>query len=87
MNDPLATRLRIGEAESLSFGKKFSIIIPAYNEEDGIVQTLESLCAEDWLDGAEIIVVDDGSSDKTCAIASAFPDVKIIRHPFNRGYG
>jgi len=35
----------------------------------------------------EIIVVDDGSSDKTAELASAFPFVRVIRHATNRGYG
>ncbi len=74
-------------SEALLIGQRVAIIIPAYNEEEGIVQTLEALCKQEWLSGAEIIVVDDGSSDRTCEIAKSFPEVKIVRHPFNRGYG
>lgn len=66
---------------------KITIIIPAFNEEAGIAQTLHLLCEEQWLRGTEIIVVDDGSSDKTGEIVKAFSGVKLIRHPFNFGYG
>jgi glycosyltransferase involved in cell wall biosynthesis len=72
---------------STSMGDKISIIIPAFNEEAGIAQTLQALVDEKRLAGAEIIVVDDGSSDMTTKIVSAFPHVKVVQHPFNRGYG
>lgn len=73
--------------ESWHARKKISIIIPAFNEEEGIFQVLEQIASEECLQGAEEILVDDGSSDRTSQVAAAFPQVKIIRHPFNRGYG
>lgn len=66
-----------------------SIIIPAYNEREGIVQVLESLqslrkrLGNRW----EIIIVDDGSTDGTSEIIRNAQDVVLIRHAFNRGYG
>ena len=66
---------------------QITIIIPAFNEEAGIAQTLRQLCETEALRGAEIIVVDDGSHDRTAAILADFPSVRAIRHPFNRGYG
>jgi glycosyltransferase involved in cell wall biosynthesis len=62
-----------------------SIVIPAYNEEDGLPKTLASLTA--LLPGAEIIVVDDASTDATVAAARDFPQVTFVSHTFNRGYG
>lgn len=62
-----------------------SIIIPAYNEEDGIVATLENL--QDFFPAAEIIVVDDGSQDQTAQRVSGFANVRLLVHRFNRGYG
>jgi len=61
-----------------------SIVIPAYNEENGIGPVLDELRRLDptW----EILVVDDGSTDQTAAIAEGH-GVRVIRHPFNRGYG
>jgi glycosyltransferase involved in cell wall biosynthesis len=56
-----------------------SILIPAYNAEKWIASTLESALAQTWLD-KEIIVVDDGSTDNTRAIALSFESsiVKVI---------
>jgi glycosyltransferase involved in cell wall biosynthesis len=90
MTEQAALRLETVDASyhaAFEPGNKLSIIIPAFNEQEGITQTLERLASEDCLKGAEIILVDDGSSDKTSQVASSFPQVKIIRHPFNRGYG
>jgi len=66
-----------------------SIILPAYNEEAALGDDL------DEIQGAmapsryryEIIVVDDGSRDRTAEIARARPWVRLIQHPFNRGNG
>ena len=63
-----------------------SIVIPAYNEEGGIRATLEAVRAATPPGVEEIIVVDDGSSDRTAAIASE-AGVRVVRHPNNRGYG
>src|SRR5262249_49258218 len=62
-----------------------SIIIPAFNEAGGVGKTLEQLCAD--LPGAEIIVVDDGSTDSTADEVRRFSTVSLIQHGFNRGYG
>ena len=60
------------------------IIIPAYNEEACIARTLAGLLAE-RLD-ADILVINDGSADRTGAIVQAMP-VYLIQHPVNLGYG
>jgi Glycosyltransferases, probably involved in cell wall biogenesis len=50
-----------------------SIIVPAYNEEGYIQRTITALLDADYPDGKrEIIVIDDGSTDNTCAEARAF---------------
>ncbi|GBD10681.1 putative glycosyltransferase [bacterium HR23] len=62
-----------------------TVVIPAYNEEEGIRVVLEKVCAV--VDGGyEVIVVDDGSTDRTAEVASRFP-CRVIRHPTNRGKG
>ena len=66
-------------------GAELSIVIPAFNEEGGIAETLRYLTQE--VPGAEVIVVDDGSRDATTQVASRFAAVEVVRHPFNRGYG
>jgi glycosyltransferase involved in cell wall biosynthesis len=65
-----------------------SIIIPAFNEESGIGEVLESIqnmMTAEKIDG-EIIVVDDGSTDKTAEVVAA-SNVRLIQHETNRGYG
>lgn len=66
-----------------------SIVIPAYNEERRLPATLERVCA--YLDAGrwtfrEILVVDDGSTDKTAAIAESF-GARVLANPGNRGKG
>ncbi|MGQ9637792.1 MAG: glycosyltransferase family 2 protein [Thermodesulfobacteriota bacterium] len=70
-----------------SFRPDLSIIIPVYNEAEGIPIVLNKLCSEEALKDAEIIVVDDGSTDKTHEQVKLFPKVHLVRHPVNRGYG
>jgi len=64
------------------------VVIPAYNEEVSIAETLEQLIAvtDDMAEIAEIILVDDGSTDDTTEIASRY-DVEIIEQETNKGYG
>jgi glycosyltransferase involved in cell wall biosynthesis len=64
--------------------KSLSIIIPAYNEERGIGSVLDGL--REWRARAEIIVVDDGSTDRTAEIAAS-AGARVIRHRRNKGYG
>jgi glycosyltransferase involved in cell wall biosynthesis len=61
-----------------------SVLIPAYNEADGIRSVVEGIIAQQ--PGAEIIVCDDGSADGTSAALDGLP-VRVIRHRVNRGYG
>jgi len=64
--------------------KKVSIIIPAYNEEHAIGKIIEDI--KNLPEQFEILVIDDGSKDKTASIAESF-DIRVIRHPMNKGYG
>jgi hypothetical protein len=70
-----------------------SVVIPAFNEEQGIlpiiqrVLSLRPQLAAAGLDGPEVIVVDDGSRDRTAELLSGVPEVRVIRHGENRGYG
>ena len=60
-----------------------SVIIPCYNEEKNIGEVLKKI--PKIVD--EIIVVDDGSKDKTAEIVRQFPKVKLVRHEVNKGKG
>lgn len=66
-----------------------SIIIPAYNEEERICVSLEKII--NYINSeninAEIIVVDDGSKDKTFEVSSIFPEVKVVKQDKNKGKG
>ena len=64
-----------------------SVVIPAYNEEKSIKQTLDQLklILNDIIH--EIIVIDDNSSDSTCKIIKSFNNITLIQHNVNKGYG
>ncbi len=78
-----------------------SIIIPAYNEEDSVVSTVEqtvqalpAIAKAGGLERLDIIVVNDGSRDATSARVQAYlqnaghdPPVQLIEHTVNQGYG
>ncbi|MHC5109157.1 MAG: glycosyltransferase family 2 protein [Planctomycetota bacterium] len=74
---------------------KLAIVIPAYNEEDAIASIIERclaarpvIIAESPVSAVEIVVVSDGSTDRTVEIASRFvEDIKLIEFDRNRGYG
>ena len=66
-----------------------SVIIAAYNSGHCLGQTLDSIQAQSMAPG-EVIVVDDGSSDNTQAVAERFEGpvpVRVLRSPENRGKG
>jgi len=70
--------------------QKLSVIIPAYNEESYIREIITRVKKADLKKlklQKEIIVVDDGSTDKTASLASKISGVKLIRHVKNSGKG
>ena len=72
---------------------ELSVFFPCYNEEKNITNTVQKAVpilneiAKRW----EIIIINDGSKDKTGEVAlkiqKDFPNIKIITHNPNRGYG
>lgn len=70
-----------------------SVFLPSHNEEGNVERVVRSWTAElpKVADKFEVIVVDDGSRDRTGEIAErlakADAHVKVVRHPVNRGYG
>ncbi len=72
-----------------------SIVIPAYNEENGVGEVIERVLTvgpelkKVGLDGMELIIVDDCSKDRTAEIVRSYADrgVVLIQHEVNRNYG
>ncbi len=71
---------------------RLTFFFPAYNEEENVEQTVERALAEigPLVDSFEVLIVDDGSTDRTPqladALAAADPRVRVVHQP-NRGYG
>ncbi len=73
---------------------KLTIVIPAYNEEEAIASTIERTKAakpqiinQTFIEDINIVVVSDGSFDRTVEIASKYDGIKLISYEKNRGYG
>jgi glycosyltransferase involved in cell wall biosynthesis len=70
-----------------------SVILPAHNEEVAIASTVKDVVTtlSAWLEDFEVIVVNDGSKDSTKSlveeIAAVYPQVQLIHHSENQGYG
>lgn len=63
---------------------KTAIIIPAFNEESFITDTINSIKS---IENTDIIVVDDGSSDKTAQIIKSMDDIILLSYGSNKGKG
>ncbi len=64
--------------------RQLSIIVPARNEAGGLARVLPQLAGR--FPGAEIVVVDDGSTDATAEVAARH-GARVIRHPYGMGNG
>lgn len=78
---------------STRFPQSISMVLPAFNEEENIVEAARQCLefATKRFASAEVIVVDDGSKDDTARVvtelARDWPQLKLISFPQNRGYG
>jgi dolichol-phosphate mannosyltransferase len=59
------------------------VAIPVFNEETYVQRVLAQVLHHT----SDVLVVDDGSTDRTAEILSRTPEIRVIRHPENRGYG
>lgn len=76
------TSIKQPHAEQLKTLTRFSIVIPARNEERNISELITALQQQDYLkENYEIIVVDDGSTDDTVKRLKFFQDIKCIELP------
>lgn len=70
-----------------------SVVIPAFNEEAGITDIAQRVLAirpglvAVGVESLEVLVVDDGSKDRTADVAAGIDGIRLIRHNRNRGYG
>jgi glycosyltransferase involved in cell wall biosynthesis len=78
---------------SLTSSVEISAVMPAFNEEANLEQSVGRMAVALAAQGRafEVIVVDDGSRDGTAAVLERLraihPSLRVVRHPVNRGYG
>ena len=69
---------------------KLSVIIPAYNAEDSIETSVQSVL-DSLSDDSEILVIDDGSIDQTANVIRKsllnYPQVRLLHHPGKKNLG
>jgi len=65
--------------------RRASALIPAFNEEDRIAATVRAVSGLRGV--SEVIVIDDGSTDKTAGSAAEAGPARVLRLPRNRGKG
>ncbi|HEY7495243.1 MAG TPA: glycosyltransferase family 2 protein [Candidatus Tectomicrobia bacterium] len=73
-------------------GARFAVIVPCYNERDSISIVVESILHSCATSGPyDLIVVDDGSTDGSAealrCLQQRHPEVQVLTHAHNRGYG
>ena len=72
---------------------RYSVVVPCFNEAGGIRATVEDLARVTSVAGAEIIVVDDGSTDSSGAVldeiqaSESLSDFRVVHNAANLGYG
>lgn len=74
----------------LSCKPSLTVVVPVYNEEEALKDFLPTLTNVCRMNHWKIIIVNDGSKDHTSSVLSIYkdmPDVNIIHHKKNRGYG
>lgn len=90
-----AAEMRSHDLEGMRFpiAKPFSLCMPCFNEQDVIGDVLAGACAvlPEFLEEFEIVVVDDGSADRTAEVVRSWSAhdsrIRLIQHDENRGYG
>jgi putative flippase GtrA len=91
-------RILISSSQQTTVGSSFtthglSVVLPAYNEEQVIASTVEQVMCElaNLTGDFEVIVVNDGSTDRTGAVLSALhrldQRIRVLTHTHNQGYG
>ena len=82
---------RTSRSTSFTTTPSVSIVVIGFNEEAHIAECLESIFAQRASDSMEVVVVDDGSTDRMATIVESMekshPQLRLIRHRENRGRG
>ena len=92
LSDIYETRLETNGSKMIT-KHSLSVIMPAHNEEAAIAATVHGVVntLKTWVPDFEVIVVNDGSKDRTRGIveeiAASDQHVRLINHPVNQGYG
>jgi glycosyltransferase involved in cell wall biosynthesis len=83
----------LAEIPAAGIGRKISVVLPAYNEEENIerqVRSVDEVVRAMQFDDYEIVVVDDGSRDGTRSVcegmAATVPALRLVVHEVNLGY-
>jgi glycosyltransferase involved in cell wall biosynthesis len=93
MIDPLYRRPRAVPPAPAVEAPEFTILIPCYNEAEGIRETVETFRRMSGDHRVALLIVDDGSSDGTSEILTSLEEeqkddlLQVVRHERNRGYG
>jgi len=83
----------MSEKPAGSYKWSISAVLPAHNEAENVEKAVRDTIAalQPLASDYEVIVVDDGSRDRTAEIVQGlqaeFPQLRLVRHPVNRGYG
>jgi len=85
----LADNPALGSGRGVPRQVRLSIVMPAHNEERTIAQAISLVLDQPLACWAELVIVDDGSTDATAELIGAFDDprITVVRHPINLGKG
>lgn len=61
------------------------VVLPLFNEEPTLARVLDEV--RRWAQGLVVLVVDDGSTDRSPEVLRGYPDITVITHAHNEGYG
>lgn len=61
------------------------VVLPLFNEEPTLARVLDGV--RRWAQGLGVLVVDDGSTDRSPEVLRSYPDITVITHAHNEGYG
>lgn len=65
--------------------RRVIVVLPLFNEEPTLARVLDGV--RRWSEGLDVLVVDDGSTDRSPEVLRGYPDITVITHAHNEGYG